>query len=349
MSFFKRLSEKRKLENERLEEEQRQRLERLGLLEKEIQKKGFHLPHPIQTHKLKQEINRLKLEIDEYERKKESRKNEAFVGKSLAIFFGVICVLGIFAGTIDNNRGKEDVVNQYTDGVKVSVVNKSVEEYDVSSDSVSARFEMEEHKDIDAIEEKRTVEEEQNVEEEQGPISRSNDVEVVSTAEKEHDDKPNYTYKELSAIKYAKTSLNVRSAPSVDAEKIGTLSESQKVNVTGQCNETGWYRIEYGSTFGYVSEGYLQDEKVERHVETISTENDGAGENHVIRNTDVIPEPSVQVPDVPQIGENMVWIPVNGGKKYHLDKTCSGMVDPMQTTKEQAEKNGFTPCKKCFH
>ena len=57
--------------------------------------------------------------------------------------------------------------------------------------------------------------------------------------------------------------------------------------------------------------------------------------------------PSVTVPDVAEIGADMVWIPTNGGKKYHCKATCSGMEDPMQVTREQAEANGFTPCGRC--
>ncbi len=45
--------------------------------------------------------------------------------------------------------------------------------------------------------------------------------------------------------------------------------------------------------------------------------------------------------------EDMVWIPVNGGQKYHQTATCSSMIDPKQITKAEAEQQGFTPCKRC--
>lgn len=42
-----------------------------------------------------------------------------------------------------------------------------------------------------------------------------------------------------------------------------------------------------------------------------------------------------------------VWIPVNGGKKYHAVPECSKMVDPRPATKDMAYDYGFTPCGRC--
>lgn len=43
----------------------------------------------------------------------------------------------------------------------------------------------------------------------------------------------------------------------------------------------------------------------------------------------------------------MVWVPTKSGKKYHSKPDCSNMRDPKQITQEEAEEQGFTPCKKC--
>ena len=59
---------------------------------------------------------------------------------------------------------------------------------------------------------------------------------------------------------YAKSGVNVRDLPSTDGNKIGSLSASQSVTVTGQCNETSWYRIEYNGSIGYVRGNYLVSE-----------------------------------------------------------------------------------------
>ena len=45
---------------------------------------------------------------------------------------------------------------------------------------------------------------------------------------------------------------------------------------------------------------------------------------------------------------SMVWIPTNGGKKYHSKSTCSKMIDPDYVALSEAEQLGFTPCGRCY-
>lgn len=45
--------------------------------------------------------------------------------------------------------------------------------------------------------------------------------------------------------------------------------------------------------------------------------------------------------------DTMVWIPKSPGK-YHDKSSCSGMKNPKQVTKEEAEDLGYEPCKKCY-
>ena len=71
-----------------------------------------------------------------------------------------------------------------------------------------------------------------------------------------------YTFEDMDATKFAKSTVNVRSLPTSDGEKLGGLSTNDEVKVTGKCNETGWYRIEYSDGIAYVSNDYLVDEKV---------------------------------------------------------------------------------------
>lgn len=75
------------------------------------------------------------------------------------------------------------------------------------------------------------------------------------------DSKLEYTYTDLDKTMYAKSSVNVRSLPSTDGEKLGGLSKAQEVHVTGQCNETSWYRIDYNGSVAYVSNSYLVNDK----------------------------------------------------------------------------------------
>lgn len=70
-----------------------------------------------------------------------------------------------------------------------------------------------------------------------------------------------FTFTDLSQTKYAINSLNVRDLPSTDGTKLGGLSKAQEVTVTGQCNETGRYRITYNGGEAFVSNSYLVDDK----------------------------------------------------------------------------------------
>lgn len=49
--------------------------------------------------------------------------------------------------------------------------------------------------------------------------------------------------------------------------------------------------------------------------------------------------------DDPQ--ETMVWIPVNGGKKYHRNSDCSNMKNPKQVSISEAKRLNYTPCGRC--
>ena len=56
---------------------------------------------------------------------------------------------------------------------------------------------------------------------------------------------------------------------------------------------------------------------------------------------------SVTIP-APETGDNLVWIPTNGGTKYHRNSSCSKMIDPIQVTLDTAKANGFDACGRCY-
>lgn len=43
-----------------------------------------------------------------------------------------------------------------------------------------------------------------------------------------------------------------------------------------------------------------------------------------------------------------VWIPTNGGTKYHSYKGCSNMDNPIQVTESEAIERGYSRCGKCW-
>mgnify|MGYP007132756757 FL=1 len=44
----------------------------------------------------------------------------------------------------------------------------------------------------------------------------------------------------------------------------------------------------------------------------------------------------------------MVWIPTNGGKRYHSNSSCSGMINPRRVDLGEARYLGFTACGRCY-
>ena len=72
-----------------------------------------------------------------------------------------------------------------------------------------------------------------------------------------------YTYTDMSATMYAQQTVNVRDLPDTKGNKLGGLSTNDEITVTGQCNETGWYRFEYDGSVAYVSDKYVGENKVE--------------------------------------------------------------------------------------
>ena len=89
------------------------------------------------------------------------------------------------------------------------------------------------------------------------------ETEKDSSVETEEPTEEIYTYCDLDKTMWVKSSVNVRDLPSTDGKKIGKLTENQEVKVTGQCNETLWYRIEFNETIAFVSNNYLQDTKIQ--------------------------------------------------------------------------------------
>ena len=153
--------------------------------------------------------------------------------------------------------------NSTEDGDSEDVVNNSV-----STDTVADNANSSETSD--ATEDAETTEE---------PVEEPTEVPEESVTEPTPVPEPQaiYTYTDLSATMYATQTVNVRNLPSTDGEKIGSLAANQEVIVTGQCNETGWYKFELDGQTAFVSNSYLSTEKVE--VQQSTGGNSGGGGN----------------------------------------------------------------------
>lgn len=74
---------------------------------------------------------------------------------------------------------------------------------------------------------------------------------------------PQYTYTDMSATMYAQQTVNVRDLPDTSGNKLGSLSTNDEITISGQCNETSWYRFEYNGSVAFVSNKYVSENKVE--------------------------------------------------------------------------------------
>lgn len=140
-----------------------------------------------------------------------------------------------------------------------SVMKESTESVENSTEAFVPETELSSEESVETTEATESVAE--TVTETQEPVADEAVIDVKTVSENKTTD-AGYTYSEVSKTMYAKSTVNVRSLPSTSGNKLGSLSKNQEVAVTGQCNETGWYRINYNNAEGFVSNKYLADEPV---------------------------------------------------------------------------------------
>lgn len=75
---------------------------------------------------------------------------------------------------------------------------------------------------------------------------------------------------EIETTMYAQKRVNVRSLPSTDSEKLGTLSINDEIIAIGESID-GWQKVRYQETIAYISAEYLGIEKVEIQTPVANT------------------------------------------------------------------------------
>ena len=83
-----------------------------------------------------------------------------------------------------------------------------------------------------------------------------------------------YTYTDMTATMYAQQTVNVRDLPDTSGNKLGSLSTNDEITISAKCNETGWYMFEYNGSVAFVSNKYVDENKVE--VQQQATTNNGS-------------------------------------------------------------------------
>lgn len=167
----------------------------------------------------------------------------------MAVAMGIVLSLSACGGTAQtgNVAGTESVAIESTESVENST------EAFVPEEELSTEESIEES--VNETESTETVTETQEPAADEAVID-------AKTVSGDKTAGAGYTYADLSKTMYAKSTVNVRSLPSTSGNRLGSLSKNQEVAVTGQCNETGWYRISYNNAEGFVSNKYLTDEPV---------------------------------------------------------------------------------------
>ena len=203
---------------------------------------------------------------------------------TIALIGLIVCML-VFGGVTLSNKtnGSTNKGNKTENSENTEILNKNDTESEKESETQNEQIQTpgdslntedaNTEEDSTSIEDKNT----EDVTESQTPGTETEnkpDAPPASeipqeTPEPPVEEKPKYTFANLNKTMYASSDVNVRDLPSTDGSKVGGLSKGQAVTVTGQCNETKWYRISLNGSVAYVSNNYLTDTKPQE--ETPST------------------------------------------------------------------------------
>lgn len=172
-----------------------------------------------------------------------------------------------------------------------------------------------------------------------------------------------YTYTDMSSTMYATQSVNVRDLPGTEGRIIGQLSSNQEVHITGQCNESGWYRLVYNEQIAYVSDHYIAIEKKSTQQNTQSSSHStivegqnpseaillmsyinqyrvAAGVNELAWNGDL--EQTAQALAEPSQSENQDAL-INLWFCYPIGRQCNGAKTAQRAVSDWIEGNQWVP------
>ena len=163
------------------------------------------------------------------------------------------------------------------DSEAVETVKEVVESADAENSEVVSETEQAAEAPVDeATSETESAESASEPETSTEVLPDSEAVETTEVVPEPETSEPEFTFTEVNATKYATQSVNVRSGPSTDFNKIGSLSTNQEVQVISRCNETGWYKFIWtDGSEACVSDKYLADEKVEKPAVSETPSNGG--------------------------------------------------------------------------
>lgn len=71
-----------------------------------------------------------------------------------------------------------------------------------------------------------------------------------------------WTITDMNKKMYSHAALRVRSGPDTSYEVVGSYMVNDEIIITGKCEETGWYRVNYNGLTAYASSTYMGEEKI---------------------------------------------------------------------------------------
>lgn len=182
----------------------------------------------------------------------------------------------------DNSDTINKVVSEISTETAESYASENSEEGLESEEMAESEGTKEEPESEEMAESEGTKEEPESGE--KAESESSGVIETISAGEDQTEElavevqeTPAYTYTDLSKTMYAQQSVYIRDLPSMEGNKLGVFTPNQEVAVTGQCNETGWYRIDYNGAIAYVSNDYIADNQVEVAQQTVSSSSGSRG------------------------------------------------------------------------
>ena len=328
MNPFQKIKNRIEENAEQKNEEQRQRIERLAELEAAQNRKGFHIPNPVQSMKDKKEIKKLKKEIAAFE---ESRRNNKIVIGCTALVLVLIGFCGVMAAF-----EKEDFPSETKPSVSMHEYSEPTIPTTIdSTDSIATETQATEENETSVEETASITEPTEAPTAEIDPPSESvdclqisaSDLSVTTTQDYAHTDTDviflgnqegvtisivannvDISWDTLVLI-YDETVLNVEMQSPVSTETQTVL----KAYVTGKKTGESEFFIctEYDlATKGEEAEGYYLD----------------------IRKLDS--------------NEGCIVYVTRSGEKYHISESCAGD-GATKTTYRDATVYEYKPCGKC--
>lgn len=186
-------------------------------------------------------------------------------------------VASLMAGCGDSVETGVDVQSEVSIEESAEVETEESE----SSDEVEDTLDSSEEEEVEVVESESAEESEAESisgSSEESEVEAEVETETSETSQEAEAEEKAYTFTELGKVMYAKSSVNVRNAPSTDGSKVDSLKAGQEVTVSAQCNETSWYQIGEGR---YVSNKYLTETKPTTSQGTTSANNSNSGTTSV--------------------------------------------------------------------